>query len=134
MGLEDARTPRVRPYAGSRDHHRPARPGRRQLGWLPHRPSLIIVDTHIGWGSPHRQDTKEAHGEALGVEEVRLTKSVYGWPPDSQFLVPDEVKEYMGKAVERGAQWQQDWDQRYNAWAKEFPDLAKMWQQMVKQE
>ena len=69
----------------------------------PSRPSLIIVDSHIGWGSPHRQDTKEAHGEALGADEVRLTKIVYGWPPDAQFLVPDEVKDYMGKAVERGA-------------------------------
>jgi len=53
----------------------------------PDRPSLIIVDTHIGWGSPHRQDTKEAHGEALGEEEVRLTKIAYGWPPDEHFLV-----------------------------------------------
>ena len=72
----------------------------------PARPTLVIVDTHIGWGSPNRQDTKEAHGEALGVEEVRLTKMVYGWPPDAQFLVPDEAKEYMGKAVERGAEWE----------------------------
>ncbi len=73
------------------------------------RPTLIVVDTHIGYGSPHRQDTKEAHGEALGVEEVRLTKIAYGWPPDAHFLVPDEVKAYMGKAVERGAQWEKDW-------------------------
>ncbi len=100
----------------------------------PDRPSLIIVDTHIGWGAPHRQDTKEAHGEALGEDEVRLTKIAYGWPPDAHFLVPDEVKDYMGKAVDRGADWEQDWNQRYDAWAGEFPDLAKMWQQMLKQE
>jgi transketolase len=98
------------------------------------RPSLIIVDTHIGWGSPNRQDSKEAHGEALGVEEVRLTKIAYGWPPDSQFLVPDEVKNYMGKAVERGTKWQAEWDKKYQAWSAENSDLAKMWQQMNNRE
>ena len=96
----------------------------------PDRPSLIIVDSHIGFGSPHRQDTKEAHGEALGEDEVRLTKIVYGWPPDEHFLVPDAAKNYMSKAVERGAQWEQEWDQKYDAWAKGSPELAKMWQQM----
>ena len=100
----------------------------------PARPSLIVVDTHIGYGAPHRQDTKEAHGEALGVEEVRLTKIAYGWPPDAQFLVPDEVKTYMGMAVDRGGQWEKDWDGRYDVWAKAFPDLAKTCQQMLKQE
>ena len=95
------------------------------------RPSLIIVDSHIGWGSPHRQDTKEAHGEALGEAEVRLTKIVYDWPPDAHFLVPDEVKQYMGQAVERGAQWEHDWNQRYQSWAEHFPDLAREWQQMA---
>ncbi len=94
----------------------------------PARPTLVITDTHIGWGSPHRQDTREAHGEALGVEEVRLTKIVYGWPPDAQFVVPDEAKQYMGKAVERGAEWEKDWDTRYSAWAKQHPDLDKTWQ------
>ena len=92
------------------------------------RPTLIVIDSHIGWGAPHRQDTKEAHGEALGEEEVRLTKIVYGWPPDAQFLVPDEVKNYMGKAVERGKKWEDDWNGRYAAWAKQHPDLDKMWQ------
>jgi transketolase len=52
------------------------------------RPTLIILDTHIGYGSPHRQDTSAAHGEPLGVEEVKLTKRAYGWPEDAQFLVP----------------------------------------------
>ena len=96
----------------------------------PARPTLVITDTHIGWGAPNRQDTKEAHGEALGAEEVRLTKLVYGWPPDAQFLVPEEAKQYMGKAVERGADWEKDWNARYGAWAKEHPDLDKMWQHM----
>jgi transketolase len=94
------------------------------------RPTLVIVNSHIGWGSPHRQDTKEAHGEALGEDEVRLTKEVYGWPPDAHFLVPDEVKEYMGKAVERGGAWEKDWNARYRAWSKDHPDLDKMWQHM----
>ncbi len=60
----------------------------------PDRPTMIIVDSHIGYGSPHRQDTKEAHGEALGEEEVRLTKKFYGWPEDAKFLVPDGVREH----------------------------------------
>jgi transketolase len=89
------------------------------------RPSLIIVDSHIGYGAPHRQDTKEAHGEPLGEDEVRLAKIDYGWPPDAHFLVPDEVKAYMGKAVDRGAAWEKEWNIRYEAWAKEFPDLAQ---------
>jgi transketolase len=100
----------------------------------PARPTLVIVDTHIGWGSPHRQDTKEAHGEALGEDEVRLTKIAYGWPPDAHFLVPEEVTAYMGKAVQRGAQWEQEWNSRYQAWAKQFPDLAKTCQQMLNRE
>ena len=98
------------------------------------RPTLVIVDTHIGWGSPNRQDTKEAHGEALGEEEVRLTKRAYGWPEDAQFLVPDEVEQYMRKAVERGEKWERDWNERYKAWSREFPDLAGNWQQMVDRE
>jgi transketolase len=92
------------------------------------RPSLIIVNSHIGYGAPHKQDTAEAHGEPLGADEIRLTKINYGWPPDAQFLVPDEVKSYMGKAVERGAKWEQDWNDRFKAWAQAFPDLAKEWQ------
>ena len=98
------------------------------------RPTIIIVDSHIGWGSPDRQDTKEAHGEALGAEEVRLTKIVYGWPPDAQFLVPDKVQEYMGKAKERGAQWEKEWEAKHQAWAKGFPELAKQWELMVEGE
>jgi transketolase len=95
------------------------------------RPTLVIVDTHIGWGSPNRQDTKEAHGEALGEDEVRLTKQAYGWPPDAQFLVPDEAKDYMRQSVPRGEKWESEWNQRYSAWPREFPDLAKQWQQMT---
>ncbi|MFN8216087.1 MAG: transketolase, partial [Solirubrobacterales bacterium] len=57
------------------------------------RPTLIVVDSHIGWGSPNKQDTEKAHGEPLGEEEVKLTKKAYGWPEDAQFLVPDGVQE-----------------------------------------
>ena len=98
------------------------------------RPTLVIVDSHIGWGSPNRQDTKEAHGEALGEEEVRLTKQVYGWPPDAHFLVPDEVRDYMGKAVARGAEWEREWDVNYKKWAGANADFSTMWEQMSKQE
>ena len=98
------------------------------------RPTLVVIDSHIGWGSPNRQDTKEAHGEALGEDEVRLTKIAYGWPPDAHFLVPDEVRDYMGKAVERGAQWERDWDAKYKTWSTANPDLANMWQQMSNHE
>ncbi len=98
------------------------------------RPTLIIVNSHIGWGAPHKQDTAEAHGEALGVEEMKLTKEFYGWPPDAQFLVPDEAKAYMEKALARGAQWEQEWDEKYAAWAKAFPDLAKEWDLIQKRD
>ena len=98
------------------------------------RPTLVIVDTHIGWGSPNRQDTKEAHGEALGADEVKLTKEAYGWPADAQFLVPDEAKQYMGKAIERGAKWENEWNDKYKSWSKENSELAKMWQQMFDRE
>ena len=98
------------------------------------RPTLIIVNSHIGYGAPHKQDTAEAHGEALGPEEVRLTKIFYGWPPDAQFLVPPEAKAYMERAIERGAEWEQEWNRKYEAWAKAFPDLAEQWDLMEKRE
>ena len=91
------------------------------------RPSLIIVDSHIAWGSPHKQDTSGAHGEPLGEEEVRLTKERYGWPPNAQFLVPDEVRRHMGEAVERGRRWQLEWEARLEAYRKEHPELAAEW-------
>ncbi len=98
------------------------------------RPTLIIVDSHIAWGAPHKQDTKEAHGEALGEEEVRLTKERYGWPPDAKFLVPAEVARYMGKAVDRGAKWEHDWNGRFSDYKKAFPVLAREWEQMQNRE
>ena len=77
------------------------------------RPTLIIVDSHIGYGSPHKQDTAEAHGEPLGEEEVRETKRAYGWPEDAQFLIPDGVYEHFAAGVgERGRRLRADWEQR----------------------
>ncbi len=75
------------------------------------RPTLIIVDSHIGWGSPHKHDTAAAHGEPLGEEEVRETKRAYGWPEDAQFLVPDGVKEHFAAGIgRRGADLRAEWE------------------------
>ena len=63
------------------------------------RPTLIVVDSHIGYGSPHKQDSSDSHGEPLGAEEVKLTKKFYGWPEDAQFLVPDGVYDQFKKGI-----------------------------------
>jgi transketolase len=77
------------------------------------RPTLIIVDSHIGYGAPHKQDTAEAHGEPLGEDEVRATKRSYGWPEDAQFLVPEGVYEHFAAGVgERGRRLRAEWEQR----------------------
>ncbi|HXW75887.1 MAG TPA: transketolase [Candidatus Eremiobacteraceae bacterium] len=92
------------------------------------RPSLIRIRTHIGFGSPHRQDTNLAHGEPLGVEEVKLTKRFYGWPEDAQFLVPDEVLAHMRPMAERGEQIEGEWRARFDAYAAKEPVLARQFQ------
>ena len=75
------------------------------------RPTLIIVDSHIGYGAPHKQDTSEAHGEPLGSEEVRLAKEFFGWNPDAQFLVPDGVQtHFQAQLGQRGAELPANWD------------------------
>jgi transketolase len=80
------------------------------------RPTLIVIDSHIGWGSPNKQDTEKAHGEPLGEEEVKLTKRAYGWPEDAQFLVPDGVQERFSQAIGvRGAQESAAWKQKLAA-------------------
>ncbi len=89
------------------------------------RPTLIIVESHIGYGAPHRQDTREAHGEPLGAEEVRLTKEVYGWDPDAQFLVPDGVREHFQAHLgRRGATHRAGWTERVAAYRKQFPEAG----------
>ncbi len=89
------------------------------------RPTFIILDSHIGYGSPHKQDTADAHGEPLGEEEVRLTKRNYGWPEDAKFLVPDGVYEHFQEGIgERGATARQEWTKRFGAYKAVYPELA----------
>ena len=88
-------------------------------------PTIVIVDSHIGYGSPHRQDTSAAHGEPLGEEEIRLTKQAYGWPPDAKFLVPDGVYEHFESGVgRRGRQARLQWEKDFSNYREEFPGLA----------
>jgi len=95
------------------------------------RPTLIIVDTHIGYGAPHKQDTSAAHGEPLGTEEVRLTKQRYGWPPDAQFLVPDGVREhFQAEMGRRGAELHGTWYQALEDYQKRYPEMAGELQRM----
>jgi transketolase len=99
------------------------------------RPTLIIVDSHIGYGAPNKQDTSAAHGEALGEEEVRLTKRNYGWPEDAKFLVPDGVYDHFKKGIgARGAKLRAEWDERFAAYKKKFPDLADHVERMQRRE
>jgi len=89
------------------------------------RPTLVIVDSHIGYGSPHKQDTAAAHGSPLGEEEARETKRAYGWPEDAQFLVPDGVKERFAEGVgKRGAQARAEWEEHRDSFARENTALA----------
>jgi len=95
------------------------------------RPSLIAVRTHIGFGSPHKQDTAKAHGEALGIEEVRLTKEGLGWPVSPDFFIPDEGLEHFREAVVRGKSAQAEWEVRFQAYAEQHPDLAAEFQRVI---
>jgi transketolase len=94
------------------------------------RPTLLIVDSHIAWGAPNKQDTHAAHGEPLGEEEIRLTKQRYGWPPDAKFLVPDEVRVYSERSIKRGEQAEAEWNERFAAYKEAHPDLAAEWETM----
>jgi transketolase len=98
-------------------------------------PTLIIVDSHIGYGSPHKHDTSAAHGEPLGEEEVRLTKRSYGWPEDAKFLVPDGVREHFGAGIgQRGRQLREAWFARLETYRVKYPDLADQIERMQKRE
>jgi transketolase len=83
------------------------------------RPSLLILRSHIGWPSPHRTDTKEAHGEPLGEDEVRATKVILGLPPDETFWVPQEVLDLYRDCIPRGQSFRQEWERRFTAWTGE---------------
>ena len=89
------------------------------------RPTLIIVDSHIGYGSPHKQDKSAAHGEALGEDEVKLAKKAYGWPEDAKFLVPDGVLEHFRDGIgKRGHDLHENWTRQFADYAKKYPELA----------
>ncbi len=89
------------------------------------RPTFIILDSHIGYGSPHKQDTAAAHGEPLGEEEVRLTKRDYGWPEDAKFLVPGAVRDHFAAGIsKRGAQARAHWTELFAAYRSKYPELA----------
>lgn len=89
------------------------------------RPTLIIVDSHIAYGSPHKQDTHAAHGEPLGEEEIRLTKRNYGWPEDAKFLVPEGVREHFAAVMgRRGHQAREAWMATFDNYKRRYPDLA----------
>ena len=95
------------------------------------RPSLILVRTHIGYGSPHRQDTFEAHGSPLGEEETKLTKEALGWPLSPLFFVPDNVLAHFRLALEHGKQAEAEWEVRFSEYALAFPELARELQQAM---
>ncbi len=89
------------------------------------RPSIIKLRTHIAFGAPNMQDTAEAHGAPLGDEEIQLTKDKLGWKNRESFYVPDEVREHMGQAVERGKQAEDEWNALFESYTEKYPDLAK---------
>jgi transketolase len=99
------------------------------------RPTLIVVDSHIGYGSPHKQDTAEAHGEPLGEDEVRETKRAYGWPEDSEFLVPDGVRENFAEGVgARGRELRLSWERLFVGYQREHETLARQVGMMQRRE
>ena len=95
------------------------------------RPSLIVARTHIGYGSPHKHDTFEAHGEPLGVEEVKLTKRALGWPEDKGFYIPDEALTQFRKSVEKGRDLEADWHRRVDGLRASDPQLAEKLRQAL---
>jgi transketolase len=99
------------------------------------RPTLIVVDSHIGYGSPHKQDSYEAHGEPLGAEEVKLTKDNYEWPDDAKFLVPDGVYQHFKDGIgKRGGNAHAQWVNVWGDYKAKFPELAKQIELMQKRE
>ena len=99
------------------------------------RPTLIILDSHIGYGSPHKVDTSAAHGEPLGEDEVQLVKRAYGWPENAKFLVPDGVMERFADGIgKRGARARREWEALFAGYREHFPDLATEIDQMQRRE
>jgi len=99
------------------------------------RPTLIIVDSHIGYGSPHKQDSNAAHGEPLGEDEVRLVKKFYGWPEDAKFLVPEGVREHFREGIgKRGRDLRAQWSKMFADYSQKYPDLAEQLRMMQHRE
>ncbi len=99
------------------------------------RPTFIVLDSHIGYGAPHKQDTSAAHGEPLGDDEVRLCKRFYGWPEDAKFFVPDGVYEHFAAGLgARGAEARRQWTELFAAYRSKHPDLANEVEQMQRRE
>jgi transketolase len=97
------------------------------------RPTLIIVDSHIGYGAPDKQDTSAAHGEPLGVEEIRKTKQFYGWPEDSSFLIPEGVLEHFKNNIgARGKNEREAWFAKFEVYKKNHPELADQLYRMLR--
>ncbi len=95
------------------------------------RPTLIRVNSHIGYGSPHKQDTNAAHGEPLGEDEIRLVKKNYGWPEDAKFLVPEGVRESFRNGIgQRGRDLREKWETLFSDYGKKYPDLADQFKRM----
>jgi transketolase len=99
------------------------------------RPTFIVLDSHIGYGSPNKQDTAAAHGEPLGDDEIKLVKRAYGWPEDEKFLVPDGVMQHFADGIgKRGAESRQKWQELFAAYRVKYPELATQIDQMQKRE
>jgi transketolase len=99
------------------------------------RPTLIIVDSHIAWGAPNKQDTNAAHGEPLGEEEIRGTKRNYGWPEDAKFLIPDGVYDHFKQGIgKRGRALRDLWNETFSRYKAEYPDLADQIERMQRRE
>ncbi|MGA8240741.1 MAG: transketolase, partial [Desulfobacterales bacterium] len=94
-------------------------------------PSFIAVRTHIGYGSPHKQDTAGAHGEPLGAEELKLTKQNLNWPAEPAFYLPEEAVSHFREALEKGAQLDRNWQEAFTAYQKAHPELAARWRQWM---
>jgi transketolase len=99
------------------------------------RPTLIIVDSHIAYGAPNKQDTSAAHGEPLGEQEIRLAKRHYGWPEDTRFLVPDGVREHFRAGIgARGQALRDAWMAKFNEYKEQYPELADLGYRMLRRE
>lgn len=96
------------------------------------RPSLILVRSHLGYGSPNKQDTYQAHGSPLGAEEVRLTKQNLGWPIEPAFYIPEQARAHFREALARGQAQEAEWNDRFSAYAQAFPELAQELEQVLR--